>query len=589
MIIDLRAGRRGAELEAAKCHVAFVQKTVSVFRTPLGRRTAMDGHKKIVLVTKKMASVRHRDYITAVEDTFDQQIRLNRTRCRLEYYQRDGVMWMRNREGVPLEAGGIVADEMGLGKTIMSLALIHASLPDKGPRLPSLVIVPLAVVEQWKAEAMKFVGIDALIVSVASLRRSYEHEEIVDGRTVIVTRPNPAYISLDEIASSDLVIAPHSCFNVASIDYDDHALLTAPFRRVIVDEAHVIKNQKAHITRNIARVQATFRWCLTGTPIVTKKNDMCALLSFVTCGNWPVVEAIMGDPARRAAAYMRRTKEDIGARVPRLECVRLQLNLQIVEFSDVDRAAYAARYRYAMWRMANSEPREKRKWLLKTITDFRLLAARCPAKNLALVELFRNHAPGTRSLIFCNYIDEINNTMAALRASGTVDVVMPYVGKMNPPQRSAVIDAFMGRSPQSMALVVQIQAGGQSLNLQAASRVYILSPFWNATTEMQAIARAHRTGTTHVVEVTRFVVRNTVEEYMHTLQQEKLLLAAGTLEDDRLKDSLTAHVSLGGSVTWSGKIFDGHSGDDIESIDDEFGEDDSEDSDDSVDDMDNDV
>ena len=527
-----------------------------------------------------MVSVRDRKIADLADEEFQNRIAGNTTRCRLHLFQKEGVNWMRGRERMPLEAGGIVADEMGLGKTIMSLALIHANLPDDGPRLPTLVIAPLAVVEQWKAESKKFVGIDALVVSVSSLRRSYEYEKMVDGRAVVVTRPNPAYISLDDIASYDLVIASHSCFNSSSIDFEDHALLTKEFERVIVDEAHVIKNDKAHITRNIAGVKAKFRWCLTGTPIVTKRNDMSALLSFVTGGNGCVVDAIMSDPVRKMAAYMRRTKEDIGNRVERLKCVRLQLNLQMIEFSGTDRTVYAARYRYALWRMANSEPRERRKWMLKTITELRVMAARCSAKNLALVEQFRTHGPGTRSLVFCNYMDEIKNTMVALRSSGTVDVVMPYIGKMTTTQRTAAVEAFMGRSSQSMALVVQIQAGSVGLNLQKASRVYIMSPYWNATTEMQAIARAHRTGTEHVVEVTRFVVRNTVEEYMHTLQQEKLTVAAGTLEDDRLKDSLTAHESFGGDVTWSGRIFDSHS---LESSDDES------DGDELGDDMDSDV
>jgi SNF2 family DNA or RNA helicase len=119
------------------------------------------------------------------------------------------------------------------------------------------------------------------------------------------------------------------------------------------------------------------------------------------------------------------------------------------------------------------------------------------------------------------------------------------------------------RTTMSKALIIQIQAGSVGLNLQAASRVYIMSPHWNATTEQQAIARAHRTGTTHVVEVTRFVVKDTVEEYMHNLQQEKLSIAATTLVDDRLTAALNADETIGGTVTWMGKIFDSHIFDEV--------------------------
>ncbi len=491
---------------------------------------------------------------------FLERIRLNRRRCILEYYQLDGVKWMNKREHMAFEAGGILADEMGLGKTVMALTTIYANRSS----LPSLVIAPVAVVEQWALESLKFIGIEALIVSVSSLRRTFEYEEIVDGEKIISTRPNPAYISLEEIASHDLVIAPHSCFNASSIDYSDHALLQADFGRVIVDEAHVIKNTEAIITTNIARVKAPIRWCMTGTPVVTKQEDLSALLSFVTSGNGAVVQEIMADPMRRAGTYMRRTKEDIGARVARLQCVRLNLKLQMIDFSTIERTTYAASYRYLQWLLANSEPREKRKWLLKGITQLRRLASSCSGKTLALVESFRLHRPGTRSLIFCNYLDEIESVTAALRASRVVDVIMPYVGKMSSKNRNRAVNSFMERrTTMSKALIIQIQAGSVGLNLQAASRVYIMSPHWNATTEQQAIARAHRTGTTHVVEVTRFVVKDTVEEYMHNLQQEKLSIAATTLVDDRLTAALNADETIGGTVTWMGKIFDSHIFDEV--------------------------
>jgi SNF2 family DNA or RNA helicase len=202
--------------------------------------------------------------------------------------------------------------------------------------------------------------------------------------------------------------------------------------------------------------------------------------------------------------------------------------------------------------------------LLKGITQLRRLASSCSGKTLALVESFRLHRPGTRSLIFCNYLDEIESVTAALRASRVVDVIMPYVGKMSSKNRNRAVNSFMERrTTMSKALIIQIQAGSVGLNLQAASRVYIMSPHWNATTEQQAIARAHRTGTTHVVEVTRFVVKDTVEEYMHNLQQEKLSIAATTLVDDRLTAALNADETIGGTVTWMGKIFDSHIFDEV--------------------------
>ena len=57
------------------------------------------------------------------------------------------------------------------------------------------------------------------------------------------------------------------------------------------------------------------------------------------------------------------------------------------------------------------------------------------------------------------------------------------------------------------AFVIQIKAGGQGLNLQEATRVYIMAPSWNPATELQAIGRSHRTGQTKQVYIKKFVYK----------------------------------------------------------------------------------
>jgi YD repeat-containing protein len=79
------------------------------------------------------------------------------------------------------------------------------------------------------------------------------------------------------------------------------------------------------------------------------------------------------------------------------------------------------------------------------------------------------------------------------------------------------------------------------LNLQKASRVYITSPSWSAAMEMQAISRACRINTQHLVTVTRFVMGHSIEEFMCKRQDSKLETASQLLQDERLKTSLTAY------------------------------------------------
>lgn len=50
------------------------------------------------------------------------------------------------------------------------------------------------------------------------------------------------------------------------------------------------------------------------------------------------------------------------------------------------------------------------------------------------------------------------------------------------------------------------------LNLTAASRIFIMEPQWNPSVEKQAIARAIRLRQEEKVQVTRYIIKGTVEE-----------------------------------------------------------------------------
>lgn len=57
----------------------------------------------------------------------------------------------------------------------------------------------------------------------------------------------------------------------------------------------------------------------------------------------------------------------------------------------------------------------------------------------------------------------------------------------------------------------------RSLDLTAASRVYLMEPQWNPTLEEQALARAHRIGQTRPVTTVRFVMQESLEEVSHKI------------------------------------------------------------------------
>jgi hypothetical protein len=59
------------------------------------------------------------------------------------------------------------------------------------------------------------------------------------------------------------------------------------------------------------------------------------------------------------------------------------------------------------------------------------------------------------------------------------------------------------------------------LNLTMASRVVILDPWWNSASEQQAFCRVFRFGQTETTCLTRFCVKNSVDERLIEMQERK--------------------------------------------------------------------
>ena len=99
------------------------------------------------------------------------------------------------------------------------------------------------------------------------------------------------------------------------------------------------------------------------------------------------------------------------------------------------------------------------------------------------------------------------------------------------PDREAQVTSFQ-TNPDIAAFLVSLKAGGVGLNLTAADYIFLLDPWWNPATEAQAIDRAYRIGQTSHVFAYKVITKDTIEEKVLQMQQNKRKLANSILDHE---------------------------------------------------------
>ncbi|MFW6244676.1 MAG: helicase-related protein, partial [Fibrobacterota bacterium] len=79
---------------------------------------------------------------------------------------------------------------------------------------------------------------------------------------------------------------------------------------------------------------------------------------------------------------------------------------------------------------------------------------------------------------------------------------------------------------------ISLKAGGTGLNLTSADYVIHLDPWWNPSAENQASDRAYRIGQTRTVFVYKMITRDSIEERVLALQEQKKQLVSSVIQTE---------------------------------------------------------
>ncbi|ESK91914.1 dna repair protein rad5 [Moniliophthora roreri MCA 2997] len=235
---------------------------------------------------------------------------------RLLPHQIVGRKWMKEREDPKMKRfGGILADDMGLGKTIQTLTRIVEGRPKKSDKEDgwsptTLVVCPLALVGQWADEIKKMANGLNVIKHQGPSRTSNPHE-LRNAHVVVTTYDTlkSEHASFNPPVKEAKAPPKSKAKKPAEDDPDDSssegehfgralkkntkakgnsgkgktkdALFRVRWFRVVLDEAHNIKNRNTNGAKACYELEAKFRWTLTGTPMQNDVTELFSLLKFL--------------------------------------------------------------------------------------------------------------------------------------------------------------------------------------------------------------------------------------------------------------------------------------------------------------------
>ncbi|KAG8176340.1 hypothetical protein JTE90_003302 [Oedothorax gibbosus] len=213
----------------------------------------------------------HATLCTFPEDAVDES-EPDSLKTTLMRHQIKALSWLVWRERQQ-PSGGILADDMGLGKTLTIICLLlkqnerndFLTEESNASTRGTLIVCLASIVHQWEKEISKHCKEGALKVLVYHGPKRDKDVKAMKGFDVVLTTYNILLSEKKALASKDA----------------ESGLFSLKWERVVLDEAHTIKNYSSQTANAVFDLKGHRRWCITGTPIHNEFKDMYSLVKFL--------------------------------------------------------------------------------------------------------------------------------------------------------------------------------------------------------------------------------------------------------------------------------------------------------------------
>lgn len=450
--------------------------------------------------------------------------------ARLYPYQLDGVAFLAS-------AGrALLADDMGLGKTIQALGAAQWLLHKESIK-NVLIVCPASLKHQWKREISRFLGADTQVVNgTAPLRREQYQSKMtftVMNYELVIKDLEP----ITEILSPDLLI---------------------------LDEAQRIRNWRTKTAAAIKQLKTRYAFVLTGTPLENRLEDLYSIMQVID-GHvlgplWRyLLDFHITDERGRILGYrnlselrrrlkpamLRRDRRAVADQLPTRVEQRLDVALSPRQKTLHDAALKTAAV-FADIRKRRALKAGERKQLFGALQNARMA---CNAAGLVdkksqgspkLEELRRLLEElcleARQKVVVFSQWERMTRTIEELCRSLDLKSLRLH-GGVPTAKRGPAVEAF--RDDPTVKVFISTDAGGVGLNLQAASAVINLDIPWNPAVLDQRIARVHRLGQEHTVQVIHIFAADSYEERVASIMAGKRELFEQVLDPDADQDLLS--------------------------------------------------